>query len=249
MPTPDATKAAIVKAAREGGVDPKYALAIAERESAFDPNARASKTISGVFQMRGDNRRAYGGAKADSADPYDQAKAWVPFIKDVKGEMARVLGRDPTDAEAYLGHHFGGVRAARMMKMDPSTPVDTVFTPAELAGNPHIGKAATVGTLNKSVTEDIDQRAKRYDTSQPPSSFGEPVKTLEAGPASGNILQTAPSSPAASVPPELLAQLGQAPPQPSVGRDAPPAAAPILQPDPTAAPSTIPMSLLNSLGA
>ena len=62
-----------------------------------------------------------------------QAQGWAAFFKDNKGEMARVLGRDPTDAEGYLGHHFGSVRAARMMKMDPNTPVDEVFTPQEMA--------------------------------------------------------------------------------------------------------------------
>lgn len=221
----DPVQAAIIKAAREGGVDPKYALAIAQRESNFDPNARSSKTISGVFQMRGDHRMAHGAGSSN--DPYTQSKAWTGFIKDVKGEMKSVLGRDPTDAESYLGHHFGGVRAARMMGMDPSTPVDSVFTPREMKQNPHFAHAGTVGALNGSVMADIEKRAKTFDTGPAPlpSSYGEPVKTLEAGPASMEQPTAAPS-PLASVPKELLARLDQAPPQSGVGRDAPPAAAP-----------------------
>lgn len=244
----EAVQAAIVKAAQEDGVDPKYALAIAQRESAFDPNAKSSKTISGIFQMRGDNRRAYGAD--DSTDPYTQAKAWTGFIKDVKGEMSGVLGRDPTDSEAYLGHHFGGVRAARMMGMDPRTPVDTVFTPNELQQNPHIGRAGTVGILNRSVMADIDKRAKTFDTGQGdlPSSYGEPVTKMPS--EYGEPIQSeASNAPPTSVPTELLARLDQAPPQSGVRRDAPPAAAPILQSDASAPSASIPTPLLNSLGA
>lgn len=236
----EAVKAAIVKAAREGGVDPKYALAIAQRESAFNPQARASRTIAGVFQMRGDHRMAYGAG--NSADPYAQAKAWTGFIKDVKGEMATVLGRQPTDAEAYAGHHFGGARAARMMGMDPQTPVDAVFTPNEMAQNPHFAKAGTVGALNRSVMADVEKRAKTFDTRPQvlPSSYGEPVETDTKPPSSyGEPIQTAATSPPASVPPVTE----QAPPQSGVRRDAPPAAAPILQADASAGPATIPAGL------
>lgn len=248
----DAVKAAITKAAIEGGVDPKYALAIAERESNFNPLAKSSKTISGVFQMQGGHRTNYGAG--NSADPGAQTKAWTGFIKDVKGEMAGVLGRQPTDAEAYLGHHFGGVRAGKMMKMDPNTPVDTVFTPNEMAANPHFAKAGTVGNLNRTVVADIERRAKTFDTAAaaPPSTFGEPVKTFEAG-SPDTKQQTAATSPPASVPTELLARLDQAPPQPGVGRDAPPAAAPMqgvaqaLSPDPNGATASIPAELMNRL--
>lgn len=101
----------------------------------------------------------------------------MPFIKDTKGEMARVLGRDPSDAETYAGHHFGSVRAARMMKMDPNTPVDQVFSPTEMALNPHFAKAGTVGNLNASVTSDITRRQARFGGAEAPdlAEFGTPL--------------------------------------------------------------------------
>lgn len=172
--TTDATRAAIIRAAEEAGIDPSAALAIAERESRFDPRARSSKTIRGMFQMRGDLRQKYG--VGDSDDPYAQAKGWGAFFKDVKREMAGKLGRDPTDAEGYLGHHFGGVRAARMMKMDPATPVDSVFTPEEMRLNPHFAKAGTVGALNSSVLSDIDKRQAKFGAAPLDfASFGAPA--------------------------------------------------------------------------
>lgn len=177
MPGPDdATRAAIVRAATEHGIDPTVALAIAERESQFDPAARSSKTIRGMFQMRGDLRHQYGAG--NSVDPYAQAKGWGAFFRDNKAEMARVLGRDPTDAEGYLGHHFGGVRAARMMKMDPATPVDQVFTRQERRLNPHFDKAGTVGELNSTVLADIDKRQAKFGSA--------PANYSEAGAPAGN---------------------------------------------------------------
>lgn len=166
---------AIIRAAQEAGIDPSAALAIAERESNFDPNAHSSKTIYGMFQMTGKLRREYG--LGDSSDPEEQTRAWAAFFKDNKGEMAQVLGRDPTDAEGYLGHHFGSVRAARMMRMDPSTPVDHVFTPYEMSVNPHFGRAGTVGNLNASVTSDITRRQAKFGGAEAPdlAEFGTPV--------------------------------------------------------------------------
>jgi hypothetical protein len=81
--------------------------------------------------------------------------------------MAAVLGRDPTDEEGYLGHHFGGTRAARMLRMGPNTPVDQVFTPDEMAQNPHFGRAGTVGRLNQSILGDMKARHQRFGAEMP----------------------------------------------------------------------------------
>lgn len=175
-----AIKQAIIDAAREEGIEPSVALAIAERESSFNPAARNSKTIRGLFQMRGDHRARYG--IGDSDDPAEQTRGWGRFFKDVKKEMGSALGRDPTDSEGYLGHHFGGVRAGRMMKMDPSTPVDQVFTPREMAENPHFARAGTVGQLNSSILADMGKRQAKFGgaTDGPIdfAKFGEPVESL-----------------------------------------------------------------------
>jgi hypothetical protein len=177
-----AEQQAIIAAAREAGIEPSVALAIAERESNFNPRARNSQTIRGMFQMRGDNRARYG--VGDTDDPAAQTKGWAAFFKDVKKEMAGPLGRDPTDSEGYLGHHFGGVRAGRMMKMAPDTPLDQVFTPREMAENPHFGRAGTVGQLNSSILADIQKRQAKFGGQLPEvglidfAKFGEPVEPL-----------------------------------------------------------------------
>jgi hypothetical protein len=151
-----------MRAAQEDGFDPALALAIAERESDFNPTARASKTIFGAFQMNRGERMRYGAG--DSTDPYVQAKAWIAYAKDLQSEMAQHLGRAPTSAELYHGHYWGGARAARIAsgKISSDTPVSEIFTPRELAENPNIVRAGTAGSLASSVTGDINRRIERY---------------------------------------------------------------------------------------
>ena len=187
-----AVRDAIVKAARDAGEDPAYALAVAERENGkFDPTARASKTIKGIYQMRGDLRAKYGVGESD--EPADQAAGWMRSLPDIRSSMRSVLGRDPTDQESYLGHHFGATRVARTLKMDPDTPVSAIFTPQEMSLNPHFARAGTIGNLNGTVMGDIGKRMARFggDTSAPSardaataepadlSSYGEPVAFSE----------------------------------------------------------------------
>lgn len=150
----------IVAEARAQGIDPATALAWAQRESNFNPQAKSSKTIRGMYQMRGDLRAKYG--VPDDADAGTQVRGWGASFKDLKGGMSRRLGRDVSDSEAYLGHHFGEGRAARMLRMDPGTDVNEVFTPYELQLNPHIGKAGTVGALNRDTVADIDRRRASF---------------------------------------------------------------------------------------
>jgi Transglycosylase SLT domain len=162
---------AIRRAAAEEGIDPNYAMAVAQRESNFNPNAHASKTIHGVFQMTGGLRDKWGAG--DSSDPYLQSKAWMRYMKgEVAPAMRNTMGRDPTYAELYLGHHFGPGRAARMASgaYDPSTPVDEIFTPYERSLNPHFDKAGTSGNLVASITNDIGRRTAKFAGGEDSSS-------------------------------------------------------------------------------
>lgn len=159
--TPD-IQDAITRAAQEEGVDPAFALAVADRESAGNPNAKASRSIYGLFQMRDALRNKYGAG--DSSDPYTQTKAWARFINETRSGLTQRLGRDPTNSELYLAHYFGEGRAARMAngQIAPSTPVNEVFTPQELAGNPNIGHAGTVGALTSNIGADIGARQAAF---------------------------------------------------------------------------------------
>jgi hypothetical protein len=72
-----------------------------------------------------------------------------------------------------------------MMKMDPGTPVDQVFTRREMAENPHFARAGTVGNLNSSILSDIQKRQAKYGSHVPEAGlidfakFGEPVEGFD----------------------------------------------------------------------
>jgi hypothetical protein len=151
---------AITQAATEAGIDPAFALAVAQRESNFDPNAHSSKTIFGLYQMRGDLRRQYG--IGDSSDPYTQAKGWTAFIGDQKAQMEKTLGRPVTNEELYFAHHFGTDRAIQMIGGDPNTNVGDVFSPYERQINPHFDRAGTTGNLMSSIAGDISRRTAAF---------------------------------------------------------------------------------------
>lgn len=164
---------AITQAANEAGVDPAFALSVAERESSFDPNAHASKTIYGLFQMSADERNRWGGPVANSSDPYTQASMWMRYINgQVKPAMQQYLGREPTNNELYLGHYFGENRASRMIagSIDPSTHVSNIFTPQEMAGNPNFARAGTAGNLTSSINADMDARQHKFGLTSGPSA-------------------------------------------------------------------------------
>lgn len=153
---------AITRAAQEQGIDPSFALAVAQRESNFNPNARASRSMYGLFQVSGPLRAQYG--IGDSSDPYTQASGWGHFINDTRKDLTQRLGRDPTNEETYLAHYFGTGRAARLIsgQVPPSADVRDVFTPQEIQANPEIAKAGTVGTLVANVEGDIGGRIGKF---------------------------------------------------------------------------------------
>lgn len=161
MATDPSIRDTIARVAREEGIDPAYALAVAERESSFNPNAGGVGTIRGLYQFTGANHRKYG--VADNANVEDQTRAFARFSRDLRQEMTQTLGRVPTDAELYSGHHMGGARAARILSGQHAdlAPSD-IFSPREMAGNPHFGRARTAGDLTKSITADIDRRMAKH---------------------------------------------------------------------------------------
>jgi hypothetical protein len=79
------------------------------------------------------------------------------------------------------------------LKMDPSTPVDAIFTQQEMSLNPHFARAGTIGNLNETVMGDIGKRMARFggDVSTPAtgvsataepadlSAYGTPVASPE----------------------------------------------------------------------
>jgi|SRR5579885_608138 len=165
----------IAQIAAEEGIDPAYALAVAERESGFNPNARASRSIYGLFQMSGPLRAEYGvpyGAPVEQ-----QVRGWAAFTRDLRDQLARRIGRQPSNAELYLAHYWGPGRAAAAIR-GGDMPVNALFTPQELALNPELGRAGSVSRAASRILADIDRRAGKYGQPVDFSAFGQPSDEL-----------------------------------------------------------------------
>jgi hypothetical protein len=153
----------IIDYATQNGIDPAYMLATAERESGFNPNLGGTGTIKGAYQMTRALRQQYGipeqGATLDQ-----QNRGFAAYTNDLRGNMRKFMGRDPSDSELYMGHHFGPYRASKMATgaYHPNTPVTQVFSPLELRGNPHIVRAGTTGRLAQNTLSDMDRRLAKH---------------------------------------------------------------------------------------
>lgn len=165
--------------------NPALALAIAERESSFKHDAKASKTIRGLFQMDGPTRAKYGLGESASAE--EQAAAFDKEIAARGDELAKAIGRKPTQAELYFAWHFGAAGAGELLKSDPDrTTKDWVFKTfdnnarAVWDQNKHIRDAGTVGELINRTGADIGKRIAKYG--------GDAGKEYESGAAPGGEL-------------------------------------------------------------
>jgi len=81
--------AAVEAAARRHGLDPSFALAIAQRESALRQSAVSPKGARGVMQLMPGTARRYG---ADARDREENIDAGVRYLRD----LARLFGGDPS---------------------------------------------------------------------------------------------------------------------------------------------------------
>lgn len=174
--------------AQQHGLDPAYAMATAERESSFNPNAGGKGTIRGGYQMTRALRQQYG-VPEQNASLEQQTKGFASYTKDLAADMKRRIGRDPTNAELYLGHHFGPYRASSMVngRISPNTPVDQVFTPREMRDNPHFARAGTTGALSSSIQGDMHRRMGKYGAPRPPGDV--PEASMASVPPQGGAPQ------------------------------------------------------------
>ncbi len=88
----------IVQFAIQNGVDPALALAVAQHESGFNPNATGTQGDAGVFQLMPGTAADLG--VTDPYDPLQNIQAGVVYLK----QLLQQYGGDVTTAlEAYNG--------------------------------------------------------------------------------------------------------------------------------------------------
>lgn len=159
--TPKATQhaqvmAALKTAAQKTGVGFDYLVKTAQRESNFDPNAKAgTSSATGLFQFTdatwlnmldryGDKHgvATEGQSRADLLALRKDATLSSVMAGELAGENAKILqkklGRPATSAELYAAHFMGPTDAAQLVhaaRADRPGPASELFPSAALANH------------------------------------------------------------------------------------------------------------------
>ena len=151
----------ITKLAQEGGVDPKYMLAVAKQESDFNPNAQAKiGSAGGLFQFIDKTWEAYG--KGDKYDPVANTQAAIKFTKDNQNYLSK-RGVEPTPGATYLAHFFGAGGATSVLK-NPNDLVSDHLSAKAIKANPSLA--------GKTGSDMLSWAEKKMNYSPTPSSVG-----------------------------------------------------------------------------
>jgi soluble lytic murein transglycosylase-like protein len=132
----------IRQAAERYGVDPALALAVAERESAFNPRAVSSEGAQGVFQLMPATARELG--VTDSFDPAQNVDAGVRYLR----QTLDWAGGDTATALAMYNFGYGNVSKGRAWPMETKNYVSwilsklSIHAPASSPPSPPAGHQA-----------------------------------------------------------------------------------------------------------
>lgn len=200
----DQISALIRERAVANGVDPDVLLRIAQRESNLDPNATVgTSSAKGLFQLPKAAWQDYGQG-GNPFDPVANADAGARYLKD---SMSRLQGAgiETTPANLYLAHFLGQGGASKLLKADPSAPIETVVNAASIKANPTVFKPGmTVADLRAWSGGLMDDKpaapATSVPTPQPSGLLGggsfmgaTPNAQAPAAPsAAPNVMPTAP---------------------------------------------------------
>lgn len=173
--TVDATSAS-------AGVDPNTLWKIYGAETSYGKNlVNPNSSARGPFQITKDTwsnlaqlRPSLG--LTDPMDPTQSATAAPWLLKMNNDVMANELGRQPTDAEQYIGWHAGVGRAATIIKAPSDTPVTQLFSPQAIAQNSALfDKVQTAGEYRAWAAQ------KMGDTGYVPPINPEPTEQPQVG--------------------------------------------------------------------
>jgi hypothetical protein len=144
----------LARAATSAGVPVDTMLRMAHHESGFNANAKnPNSSASGIFQFTDDTWRSVAArypqlGLTNKNDPFQQARAAPYYMREINENLHRVLGRDPTPTESYIGWFLGPEGAAVALSHDHSTPIERAVRSAAIASNPNVfNKVHTVGDL------------------------------------------------------------------------------------------------------
>lgn len=151
----------VVELAKQSGVDPLYTLATAGVESGvkLSPNQNDKSSAKGMFQFVNKTGAQYG-INGDSS-LNDQVAAFGKFTQDNRNMLIGNLGREPSNQELYLAHHFGANGATKLLQADKNLPVSEVVGESVIKANPYL-KDKTVGEAININFQKYNDKAKQF---------------------------------------------------------------------------------------
>lgn len=130
-----------------------YTVAVAGIESDFATNAASkSSSAKGLFQFTNTTGGQYGVTKDSTMQ--QQVEAFTKLTNDNKLQLTANLGRNPTDSELYLAHHFGAGGAQKLLRADPNAAISSVVSADVMKSNDYL--------KGKTVQQVIDINNKKY---------------------------------------------------------------------------------------
>lgn len=167
----------IAGAAKKSGVDELYTLAVGGIESSLNPIAtNPNSTASGLFGL---TKGARGGRKI-GADTAAEVQQFADLTNSNRMQLVGSLGREPTQNELYLAHHFGAGGATQLLNANPDTPISEVVGSDVMKANSYL-KDKTVGQVidinNKKFNK---QRQKYVDKEQVAANETSPINLIPA---------------------------------------------------------------------
>lgn len=146
--------------AQQGGISALYALSVTGIESGFNTKSKSkTSSASGLVQMTRSTREQLG--LPDNATPEQQIQAFTQLTSNNRIQLQSNLGREPTDQELYLAHHFGASGATNLLNANPDTKISDVVSKDVIAANSYL-KGKTVGQVIDTNYKKFTTESKKY---------------------------------------------------------------------------------------
>lgn len=178
-----------------GGIDNNYLMAIAGRESGYNPSAKnPTSSASGLFQFTDSTWQrmvANHGAKTgigvmDKLSPRSNAIMGALFTKE-NAEILRHNGIEPNNTNLYLAHFLGAEGAVRFLQARSAMPnrrTEDYFSGQVFNANRSLMQNKTLDQFYQSINEDIGSRV----------AFAQKNNLASTNVANTNVVPAAPTA-------------------------------------------------------
>lgn len=137
----------IRRKAAEYDFDPDLAVRIAELESSLNPNARNRRSSAvGLYQLTDARRREIGAPAKRVLSLDEQVDYGLKSLSQAAKYLEDRLERKPEPFEIYAAHFSGPMGSVKVLKADPSTPIDRVLSARAVRANPDL-RGRTTGQV------------------------------------------------------------------------------------------------------